>query len=92
MVHDDEGGHLPSIPPEMMVDMYISRAEEKALEVEEELTADWRETVFVAVVGIFAPSLPTGRPCLSAVVRHLRVSYYSRCYSGIPAETIKSTI
>ena len=43
LVHDDGGEHLPPIPPEMMVDMYISRAEEKLLDVEEELTADWRE-------------------------------------------------
>ena len=38
MVRDNEGNHLPSIPPEMVVNMYISRAEDKALEVEEELT------------------------------------------------------
>lgn len=34
---------MPAIPPQLMVDMHISKAEERRLGIEDELTMVWRE-------------------------------------------------
>ncbi len=41
--HQDEDKCLPQVPPQFLVDMHISKAEEQAMGIAEEWTDDWRE-------------------------------------------------
>lgn len=40
--HQDEDKCLPSIPPQFLVDMHISKAEEQAMGIAEDSTDEWR--------------------------------------------------
>ncbi|KAH9852083.1 hypothetical protein C2E23DRAFT_203440 [Lenzites betulinus] len=41
--HQDKDKNLPGIPPQFLVDMHISKAEEQAMGIEEDCTDEWRE-------------------------------------------------
>lgn len=40
--HPGEDGAMRAVPPKFMVDMHVSRAEERAMKVEDEMTEVWR--------------------------------------------------
>ncbi|GBE85589.1 hypothetical protein SCP_0801060 [Sparassis crispa] len=42
MEHSKEDGTLPPIAPQLLVDMHISRAEEAFMEIDEQVTEEWR--------------------------------------------------
>ncbi|GBE90151.1 hypothetical protein SCP_1801750 [Sparassis crispa] len=42
MEHSKEDGMLPPIAPQLLVDMHISRAEEAFMEIDEQVTEEWR--------------------------------------------------